>query len=93
MRFALFKDVPKPERRKRRKLNRGVVGDAAESESDSDSDTEPAIPERMAGGPAAAPTEAPRKLTPIATKAPIETQESHVMDETPNGLGGIAPER
>ncbi|KAF9503889.1 hypothetical protein BS47DRAFT_1490321 [Hydnum rufescens UP504] len=44
MRFALFKDVPKPERRK---LNHGVVGDAAESDTDSDRDTEPAVPDLL----------------------------------------------
>jgi DNA replication licensing factor MCM3 len=42
MRFALFKDVPKPDRRKRRKLNHGIASEAAESDSDHDNtDSEP----------------------------------------------------
>ena len=90
MRFALFKDVPKLERRKRRKLNHGVAGEAAESDTDTDSE----FLERMSDdGSAAVPVDATKKLTPIAVEVSVGSRELHMTQESQEGLHGIAPER
>ncbi|KAJ6626860.1 ATP dependent DNA helicase [Mycena sp. CBHHK59/15] len=55
MRFALFKEVPKRERRKKRKLNTGgATREDGDETADEESDDEPASPARMSMPPAAA---------------------------------------
>ncbi|KAF8213542.1 ATP dependent DNA helicase [Mycena galopus ATCC 62051] len=68
MRFALFKEVPKRERRKKRKLNTG--GASREEDTDGEgeeSDEEPATPARMSMPPQA---QAKDKGTPTPEPAP-----------------------
>ena len=74
MRFALFREVPKRQRRKKRKLNSGAAvrkgsdgSDGEEDESD-DSDDEPATAERM--------------TTPVATTAaPVVPPEDPMLGD------------
>ncbi|KAJ7770912.1 MCM2/3/5 family-domain-containing protein [Mycena maculata] len=66
MRFALFKEVPKRERRKKRKLNTGGASrDDGESEGE-DSDDEPPTPVRMS-----MPPQAKAKGTPTPEPGPV----------------------
>ncbi|KAJ7655238.1 ATP dependent DNA helicase [Mycena polygramma] len=109
MRFALFKEVPKRERRKKRKLN---TGGASREEGDSegeDSDEEPATPARMSmppqgkkGSPTPEPGPAPVPPPAAATQDPIWGDESQDVtmdvDEPPAAArateeGKIRPQR
>jgi len=83
MRFALFKEVPKRQRRKKRKLNHGGAMRKGSAGSDSDNDDdgsdddgdasgdEDEVPERMSMPPAAAPA---------APQDPIWGAESQDVD-------------
>lgn len=72
MRFALFREVPKRQRRKKRKLNSGAAvrkgsdGSDDDGESD-DSDDEPVPTERMA--------------SPVAAAAPVPLPEDPILGD------------
>lgn len=100
MRFALFKEVPKRERRKKRKLNTGGVSREDDSEGEEESDEEPATPARMSmppqakdkGTPTPEPAPAPVPHA-AATQDPIWGDESQdvTMDvDEPPAAGGVA---
>jgi DNA replication licensing factor MCM3 len=102
MRFALFKEVPKRERRKKRKLN---TGGASRQDGDSEgeeSDEEPATPARMSmppqgkdkGTPTPEPAPAPVVPHAAATQDPIWGDESQdvTMDVDELPVAGGATE-
>ncbi|KAJ7462807.1 MCM2/3/5 family-domain-containing protein [Mycena galericulata] len=102
MRFALFKEVPKRERRKKRKLNTGGASrDDGESEGE-DSDDEPAPPARMSMPPQAkakgspSPEPEPAPAAAAATQDPIWGEDSQDVtmdiDEPPAAGAGSAAE-
>ncbi|PPQ62751.1 hypothetical protein CVT24_000445 [Panaeolus cyanescens] len=68
MRFALFKEVPKRQRRKKRKLNNGAAvrkgSDASEGEESDESDEEEAAPAERMSSPAV-PAKSPASADPI----------------------------
>lgn len=72
MMFALFKEVRRPERRKKRKLNNGggANGNAdVESDGSSESEVEEEVSQRM-------PMPVPKSKTPIAPVIASATQEN-----------------
>ncbi|KAJ7693623.1 MCM2/3/5 family-domain-containing protein [Mycena rosella] len=102
MRFALFKEVPKRERRKKRKLNTGGAS-REDGESDGEeSDEEPATPERMSmppqakgkGTPTPQPEPAPLPHVAPTQEDPVwgnESQDNTMdVDEPPVATGGTA---
>ncbi|KAJ7139718.1 ATP dependent DNA helicase [Mycena epipterygia] len=100
MRFALFKEVPKRERRKKRKLNTGGASREDGETEGEDSDDEPATPARMSMPPHAkdkgTPTPEPEPVVPhaAATQDPIWGDESQDVtmdvDVPPAAAGGAA---
>lgn len=101
MRFALFKEVPKRERRKKRKLNTGGASREDGETEGEDSDDEPATPARMSMPPQAkdkgTPTPEPEPVIPhaAATQDPIWGDESQdlTMDvDVPAAAAGEAAE-
>lgn len=106
MRFALFKEVPKRQRRKKRKLNSGAARNGDKSdESNDESDDEG--PERMNMPPSATPVGAAvktrSKSVPVNQQPqdPIwgdESQDTQMEVEQPPAVGPtdddkIRPER
>ena len=99
MRFALFKEVPKRRRKKKRKLNSGGAtggkGEDGSDESDEDQTSdELEVPERMSAPPSPAKA-APEKQP---SQDPIWGDESQDMrmdtEETiPAGAGNVNPDR
>lgn len=102
MRFALYKEVLKRERRKKRKLNNGdatgVKGDDDdESDEESDEEEDEEAPKRMSAPPAPAKG----KEVPQATQDPIwgDSSQDVQMDieqppvAEPTNDGGVRPER
>lgn len=101
MRFALFKEVPKRERRKKRKLNTGGASREDGETEGEDSDDEPATPARMSmppvkgkGTPTPEPDAAHAAPHAAATQDPIWGEDSQDVtmdiDEPPAAAAGVA---
>lgn len=101
MRFALFKEVPKRERRKKRKLNTGGASRDEDGSEGEESEDEPATPARMSmppqakgkGTPTPTPEPAPAPVPrAAATQDPIwgdESQDNTMdVDEPPAVAAG-----
>ncbi|KAK0506047.1 MCM2/3/5 family-domain-containing protein [Armillaria luteobubalina] len=93
MRFALFKEVPKRQRRKKRKLNNGAAvrkgvddGEGSDEESDGEetADDEPA-PERMSMPPAS-----PKTTGTTAVQDPVWGDESQGVTMVASSSGSAA---
>lgn len=76
MRFALFREVPKRQRRKKRKLNNGAAvrkgSDGSDDGDSDDSDDEPAPAERMTS---------PIATTSRSTAAPVPPPEDPIWGD------------
>ncbi|KAG8714802.1 MCM DNA helicase complex subunit [Ceratobasidium sp. 394] len=95
LKFALFKEVLKPERRKRRKLNTGAAGAGAQSDEDADgSDEEMGTPAPRMEMPQAAaqPAALKEKANGDINESMADDQEQSEMVES-QGSRGVAPER
>jgi DNA replication licensing factor MCM3 len=92
MRFALFREVPKRQRRKKRKLNNGAAvrkgSDGSDDGDSDDSDDEPAPAERMIS-PVASTSAAPVPLP----QDPIWGDESQDVAMTMDEQTATAPSR
>ncbi|KAF7310563.1 DNA helicase [Mycena chlorophos] len=105
MRFALFKEVPRRQRRKKQKLNSGGVnaeGDGAETDAeDTDDDEQPEAPARMSmppekGKATPSPQPEPAPRAPVPTQDPIWGDDSQdvTMDvDQPTADGQISTDR
>ncbi|KAK7041922.1 MCM DNA helicase complex subunit [Paramarasmius palmivorus] len=108
MRFALFKEVPKRQRRKKRKLNtggtsrRGGDQDGEGSDEDSDDDgsgDEDNVPDRMPGAGASPANEDASRQAPVEDHDPVWGDASQDVDMLPPPPAGpaddgtIRPER
>ncbi|KAG9103081.1 MCM DNA helicase complex subunit [Ceratobasidium sp. 370] len=95
LKFALFKEVLKPERRKRRKLNTGAAGAGAHTDEEGDgSDEEMGTPApRMEmPRPAAQPAAVKEKVNDDINGIIADDQEQSEVVES-QGARGVAPER
>ncbi|KAG9017536.1 MCM DNA helicase complex subunit [Tulasnella sp. 427] len=97
LRFALFKEVVRPERRKKRKLNTGTAMEGSDEESgEGDSDNE-----EGEGQPNGARMSMPASASQTGTATAVQTtgqngtafDDDVAMDETPAGGSGISRER
>ncbi|KAG8699005.1 MCM DNA helicase complex subunit [Ceratobasidium sp. 395] len=95
LKFALFKEVLKPERRKRRKLNTGAAGAGAQSDEDgdgSDEDMGTPAPRMEMPQAAAQPAVVKEKANDDINGSVADDHEQSEMVES-QGPRGIAPER
>lgn len=103
MRFALFKEVPRRQRRKKRKLNdggatrKGQDTDGTDDSDDSDEELEPTV-ERMSMSPQ---SKSPRGKQAVhdpvwgddSQDVPMEVEQPGLVPAGPDENGRIRPER
>jgi DNA replication licensing factor MCM3 len=94
LKFALFKEVLKPERRKRRKLNTGAAGAGAQTDDEDASDEEMGTPVPRMEIPqqAAEPVAVKDKGDADINGSLGDQREQSEMLES-QGSRGVAPER
>ncbi|KAF7306557.1 DNA helicase [Mycena indigotica] len=104
MRFALFKEVPRRQRRKKQKLNSGgahAEGDGAETEAEDSEEDEPEVPTRMSMPPqkgknTPSPEPEPAPQAPAPTQDPIwgdESQDVTMEVDAPAAAGQLSSDR
>ncbi len=88
LKYALFKEVLKPSKRKRRKLNRGIAVEEGDVHSETDSDSEQDI-KRMEGEP----SEIIRKTRSKSEPSAPDSEPMEIVVESQGDEIQLAPER